>query len=125
MVSIAVVLVGGLVALAGILGLCYRTPAIPAGTDASRATATALGSFQSLAFIRLALAEPPLLIGIGMAFGVEPASWFTSLLGAVVALLLATLARPGERSIERVRSSLERDGGTSFLSAALTGRRTG
>lgn len=125
MVSVAVVLVGGLVALAGLRGLGYRTPAIPAGTDAPSASATALGSFQSLAFMRLALAEVPLLIGIGMAFGLPPTSWFTSVLGAVVSLLLAGMAWPGERSIERVRSNLERAGGLSFLHDALTGRRPG
>lgn len=94
----------------------YRTPAISPDTPAEAAGRTSAGAFSSGTILRGALSESVAIASLALAFIVTEGSYVTYLGGAVVSLALFALhAYPSERTIGRTETSLERDGGTSYL----------
>lgn len=118
--SLALPIVLGAAALAGVLTVGHRVPAIARATPPERARTEAVGAFQTTFFIRLAFAEVPVLVGIAASVIDENGSAIPYAIGAVISLiLLATYAFPSPASVRRVERQLDREGGRSHLSRAL------
>lgn len=104
----------------------YRVPAVAPGTPPDRAADLARAAFQTSLFRRLALSEAVAIIGLVLAFAVEPQTAMTVLIGVVLSLaLFAWHVWPSDRAIARVQAQLDRDGGRSYLSDVLHGRQPG
>lgn len=100
--------------LIGAIG--YRAPAISPGTPPETAGRTSAAALSSGTILRAAMAESVAIGSLALAFLLTEGSYVTYLGGAVVSLVLFALhAFPSERTISRTETSLERDGGTSYL----------
>ncbi|WP_185994639.1 hypothetical protein [Nocardioides campestrisoli] len=109
-----VLLVAGVALFALIPARGYKMPPLSPGTDADAARAQAKGRFQSATFLRFALAEAPVLIGIALAF--VDSSYLLYLIGAVIGLALMFLhVVPNRRVVERSAEVLEAQGVDSGL----------
>jgi F0F1-type ATP synthase membrane subunit c/vacuolar-type H+-ATPase subunit K len=104
----------------------YTVAPIAPGTPAAEAAIAGRTAFQSSMFTRLALSEAVAVVGLVVAFVVEPQTIMTVVIGTVLALaLLAWHVWPSERVIRKVEQRLDRDGGRSHLFDTLHGRPAG
>lgn len=119
----------GVLAVASFLlsnAIGYNVPAIAPGTPPDEAAVAGRLAFQSSLFLRLALSEAVAVIGLVLAFVVQPQTVMTVVIGTVLALaLLAWHVWPSARVITKVEQRLDRDGGRSHLSDTLHGRPAG
>jgi hypothetical protein len=98
----------------------YRTPAIPPGTSEEESRTRAAGQFMARSVVRASLCELIALASVAAAFILESGGYVGYLTGGAVSLvLLAVHAWPGERTVARTMTSLERDGGRSYLREQL------
>jgi hypothetical protein len=105
----------GLVSLVG-----YRAPAIEPGTPAEEAARRGVAAFQTGLFLRFALCEVPMLVGLVLAFVVRDGGYLVALLGCAVTVVLVGLhVLPGDGPVRRTQESLERAGAQVPLRAAL------
>ena len=114
-----VVAVGALVALV-ITVIGYRAAPLPTGLPAAEAASRSRTAYTSRLFLRMALAEIPLLVSMALAFVTLRDGFYVVLLGAVVSMVLLLVhVWPTQRSVDRVTDSLERGGTRSHLREAL------
>ena len=100
----------------------FNLKPVPAGTPPDEAMAMARVAFQASTVLRFALSESVALVALVLSFVVQPASWMTYLIGAVLALaLLAVNVWPRAGIISKAQRQLDREGGQSFLHDALLG----
>lgn len=94
----------------------YRTVAIAPGTREDEARQLSLGALTSTTILRCVLTEAVAIVGLAVAFVVPEGGLLLYVVAAVVSVVLSVLLSwPSDRVIERVRASLERAGGTSYL----------
>lgn len=118
--DLAVPIAVSVLAFALMLAFGHRVSALPPSTGSDDAARFGMTQFQTTLFVRLAIAEIPVLISLVMVFATEDASLVTYAIGAVASLLLHALyAFPSRASIARVEERLDRDGGQSHLSQSL------
>jgi hypothetical protein len=87
-------------------------PAVAAGRARS--------AYLVTVFLRLALAEIPLVVSMALAFLPPTGGFWVVLLGAVITLGLTLIhVWPTQRSVDRVSDSLERSGTRSHLRESL------
>lgn len=104
--------VAALVANTTMVLVGYRTTAVAPATQRTNHT----GAFQSTTILRLAFAETSAIVGALLAFVVPAGGMVLYLLGAAVTLAAMALhVYPSDATIDRVRRSLEREGGKSYL----------
>ena len=109
------VLVGSAITVIG-----YRAAPLPTGMPGGEAKARSRTAYLSGLFLRLALAEVPLLVSMALAFITLTGGFSVVLLGAVISMVLLLVhVWPTERSVDRVADSLERGGTRSHLREAL------
>ncbi len=117
---LAVVAALGVVVGLVITVIGYRAAPLPTGLPAAEAAARARTAYTSRLFLRMALAEIPLLVSMALAFVTSRDGFYVVLLGAVVSVVLMLVhVWPTERSVDRVADSLERGGTRSYLREAL------
>jgi hypothetical protein len=115
---------GGLAATSHLLSrrVGFNLKPVPAGTPPDEAMAMARVAFQASTVLRFALTEAVAIVALVLSFAVQPASWMTYLIGAVLALvLLAANVWPSAGIIGKTQQQLDREGGQSFLQDALLG----
>ena len=94
----------------------YRTAALHLETSEAEARTMAARAFTSGTVVRLGLCESIALGSVAAAFLVDSGGYVGILTGAAISLaLMAVHAWPGDGPIEKTRTSLERDGGRSYL----------
>lgn len=77
-------------------------------------------AFRSLAMLRFAMAEAPMLIGLALGFVAFSGGMLLVTVGAVVSLLLmAVHVWPNDRQIEKVQASLDQNGPRVRLREAM------
>ena len=114
-VAVSGVIVGWVISVIG-----YRAAPLPPGMPGPDAAARSRSAYTSTLFIRLALAEVPLLVSMALAFVTLTGGFYVVLLGAAVSIVLMLIhVWPTERSVDRVADSLERGGTRSHLREAL------
>lgn len=112
-------LVVGVVVFAMCETVGYRTPAIAPGASPEEARRTSQQALTSSTFVRAALCESIALVSLAVAFVIPHGGVLGYAVGAAVSIaLLLVHAWPGQRVIERIATSLERDGGRSGLREA-------
>jgi len=109
-----ILLVAGVALFALSPAMGYKAQPLAPGTDADVARKQAQGRFQTGTFLRFAMAEAPVLIGIALAF--VDSSYLLYLIGAVIGLTLMYLhVVPTRRVVERSAEVLEAHGVDSGL----------
>ncbi len=119
--AVAVLVVFG-VAMHLVISATMSTPTpIPGGTSTEEARAKGMKAFQSLLVGRLALAESVGVVGILLAFVAGPQrSVLVYAVGAAISLLLLALhVWPSHSLVDKVATSLERDGAGTGLREML------
>lgn len=109
------VVLAQLVAAVAIFILCQtrfsQPPAIPRGTEGDAANTHALGAFQSMFFLRVAVCEALPMLSVAAAFAAVPTSWLSYATGGFLGLILIVLhVIPNERTMTRVKEALQADG---------------
>lgn len=98
----------------------YRVRPTPPGTAREEAAVTSRLAFQSSLVRRFAFCEIIAILSVVAAFVVEEGGFLGYVSGALVSLaLMAVHVWPTGDTVERVKASLEREGGTSYLREAL------
>ena len=96
--------------------LGFRTVAIAPGTPEDEARQTSLAALTSTTMLRCVLTEGVAIVGLAIAFVVPEGGLLLYVVAAVTSVVLSVaLSWPSDRIIARVRDSLEREGGTSYL----------
>ncbi|WP_104105467.1 MULTISPECIES: hypothetical protein [Nocardioides] len=114
-VWVGLLLVVGAALLALVPTVGYRMDPLGKGMEAE-ANAVARGRYQSATFVRFAMAEVPVLLGIVLAF--MDGSYLLYLLGAAIGLgLMGLHVWPSRRVVEKSSEVLEADGVQSGLRA--------
>lgn len=109
--AVAAVAAGGIVSTVG-----FRTPAIAPGTTEEEARRASTAALTSTTILRCALTEAVAIVGLALAFVVPEGGLMLYVVAAVVSVVLSILLSwPSERIVDKVRASLEREGGTSYL----------
>lgn len=120
--SLVAVAGAGAAALATILTVGYRVPAIAPTLTREEIDTRAPALFTAGLVLRSALCELPLLAAIGLAFVVTDGGFLVTLLGGVITLpLMLWHVVPSESQISRVTAGLERNGAAVPLHAVLHG----
>ncbi|MFD1861230.1 hypothetical protein [Aeromicrobium camelliae] len=113
-------IVGLLLLVAGAFGVARAmesqlTP-IPLGTHREQAMSQAFQTFQANLFVRVAILEAPLLIGIAMSFVVDHGAWPALIAGVPTLIAMVASLWPTPSTISRVEQRLDRAGGRSYFS---------
>ncbi|WP_293786094.1 hypothetical protein [uncultured Aeromicrobium sp.] len=113
-------IVGLLLLVAGAFGIARTlesqlTP-IPLGTDREQAISQAFQAFQTNLFLRLAILEAPLFIGVVVSFVVDHGPWPAVIAGVPTLIALAASLWPTPAAIRRTEQHLDRAGGRSYFS---------
>ena len=120
--SLAVVIGAAVAMTVLILRIGFRAPAIVPATPADEARLISTRSFQQLTLIRFLLADTVTLTSIAVALAVDHGGLAIGILGVAASILLIALfVWPGDRVVQRMQDSLEREGGQSYLADALDG----
>ncbi|RLV56997.1 hypothetical protein D9V41_04355 [Aeromicrobium phragmitis] len=113
-------IVGLLLLVAGAFGIARTmegqlTP-VPLGTDREQAMSQSFQAFQANLFLRLAILEAPLFIGIVVSFVVDHGPWPALIAGVPTLLALAVALWPTPSAISRAEQRFDRAGGRSYFS---------
>ena len=117
---LGIVLVVGAGAAGLIQSVGFRTRAIAPGATSEESARQARTAFQSGTISRMAIAEVPALVSIGLAFVAAEGGYVLYVLGAAISMaLLAAYVVPSDTTIARTQQGLERAGGRADLAATL------
>ncbi|HEY9566002.1 MAG TPA: hypothetical protein VIR30_19735 [Nocardioides sp.] len=121
--SILLVAVVAVLAFALILAIGYRSTPFRQGVPLRVAVERGARVFQSTAFMRMALSELPMLVGLALAFVAGEGGLLTYAVGAAATLLLLLLHfLPNATQVRKVQESLERQGARVPLLDAFQGQ---
>lgn len=110
-VALDAVFVAGIVSTLG-----FRTAAIAPGTPEDEAQQVAWAALQGTTLVRCALTESVAIVALVLAFVVPEGGLLLYVVATVVSVVLSiVLSWPGDRVVDRIRESLERAGGLSYL----------
>jgi hypothetical protein len=108
---VAAQVAAGLVVHALVEAVGYRAPALDPSIDRDEALRQAQASYQTLMVTRFALCESIAIASLAGAFILREGGWVGYVTGAAVSLtLMAAHVWPGSRPIDKVQTSLQRDG---------------
>lgn len=100
--------------------LGYRLPAIEPGAEPDETRARVLRAVQSTTLVRFVISEVGAFGSFALAFNVSDGGAIVCLIGVLLSLAIGIWnVWPGARVLTRVRSTLEREGGTSYLDDVL------
>lgn len=113
--GLALPVVVGVAAWAGIVTVGLRVPPLPA-SHVEVAPGAGASVYQSTMFVRMALATAPALVSIALLFALPHATMITFAIGAVISLaLLAVYAYPNRYNARLVERRLDSAGARSRL----------
>lgn len=112
-------IVGLLLLVGGAFGIARAVeshlPPVPLGTDREQAMTQAFQAFQANLFLRLAILEAPLFIGIAVSFVVDHGPWPAVIAGIPTFIALAIALWPTPSAISRAEQRFDRAGGRSYF----------
>ncbi|HET6154676.1 MAG TPA: hypothetical protein VFE15_17170 [Marmoricola sp.] len=118
--TLLVVLVAAVCLIAALQRFGFRYQPIAPGTPEADARLSSAVQLQVTTLLRFAIAEAIALVAIVVGFVVSSGGLYPVLLGVAISeVVMFSVMWPRESLISRVQTSLERDGGLSFLREAL------